>query len=49
MNNLKMQTKFNYGKFTARYQKMRLKTESNLLGRVPTRFYRKEGSKKKKK
>ena len=48
MNNQETQSKFNYGRFRARYQKMRLKAGNNLLGRLPKRFYRKEDKTKKK-
>lgn len=48
MNSQQAQNKFNYGRFRARYQKMRLKAGSNLLGRLPKRSYRKEDKTKKK-
>lgn len=35
INSQETQTKFNYGKLRTRYQKMRLKTGSCLLGRLP--------------
>lgn len=48
MSKQETQAKFNYRKSRTQYQKMRLKTGSYLVGKLPERFYRNEDKTKRK-